>query len=155
MTNNAFGLPDEMQPAIQRSIGDGVIEGIQAFFRRNLLKVEPGTNNAKPVVEFVTLLTAEMQDDPEDKTPKRLYPFSRSFRSAWEEAVTDISPVLIKLWENKEEKEAVVLSRTISYLETFKFLEDNAKEMISKYNAIRGEDLPASAITLEKPKPAQ
>ncbi len=138
--NQDLGWPDSMQAPATQAIGDGIIAGITIFVKKNSLKTEIGQKHTNPLGEFVMRFTAEMQDGDADVPYKRIYPFKKSFRSSWQEIIVEISKVMVEMWEKNEQKEAIALARTVSYLETLKFLEDNKDEVIAEYLAIRGGD---------------
>ncbi len=139
--NQDLGWPDSMQAPATQAIGDGIIAGITIFVKKNSLKTEIGQKHTNPLGEFVMRFTAEMQDAEFNAHYKRIYPFKKSFRSTWQEIIVEISKVMVEMWEKNEQKEAIALARTVSYLETLKFLEDNKDEVIAEYLAIRGGDL--------------
>lgn len=143
MNEDQSGWTKEMQGPLTKATEDGIIEGIKAFFSRHNLSVEPGTLHTNPLHEVVLRFTAEMQDPDDNRPYKRIYPFKNSFRDPWQSMIVERTPIMRALWDNKENKEAIALARTLSYLETFKFLEDNHEEIIAEYHRIRGGDLVA------------
>lgn len=130
-----------MSVPITQAIGDGIIAGIQAFAKKNNLPTSVGQKHTNPLGELVLRFTAEMQDGDQKLLYKRLYPFKNSFRATWQVVIVEASKTLVAMWENKEEKDAVVFARTVSYLETLKFLEENRADVIAEFHAIRGGDL--------------
>lgn len=146
-SNQDLGWPETMQAPVTQAIGDGIIAGIQAFVKKNALNTEIGAKHTNPLQELVLRFTAEMQDGDSKLLYKRVYPFKNSFRATWQDVIVETSKILVAMWNNNEDKKAIALARTVSYLETLKFLEDNKDEVIAEYRAIRGGDLVVEEVT--------
>ncbi len=139
--NQPLAWPAGMEAPVNEATFDGIVEALKTFIRKNELSVTPGTIHTNPLEEFTLRLTAEFQDNDKATLYRRIYPFKASLKDVWVEMLADRSPVLVALWDNKEDKECIALARTVSYLETLKFLEDNRDDVVSEYRRIRGDDL--------------
>jgi hypothetical protein len=147
MNNNDLNWPEAAQAPFTQAIGDGVIAGIQTFAVKNKLNTDIGAKHTNPLHELVLRFTAEMQDGDQKTLYKRVFPFKNSFRSIWEGVIVETSKVMVAMWGNKEEKEAIALARTVSYLETLRYLDTNKDEVIAEYHAIRGGDFIMEEVT--------
>lgn len=148
MNNQDLNWPESAQAPFTQAIGDGIIAAIQLFAKKNKLNTDIGAKHTNPLQELVLRFTAEMQDGDDPKVVyKRVFPFKNSFRAIWQEVIVETSKVMVAMWNNKEEKEAIALARTVSYLETLRYLDTNRDEVIAEFHAIRGGDFVVEEAT--------
>ncbi len=142
MNNNELNWPAEAEAPFTQALTDGMIAGIDKFFKKNNLNTDIGAKHTNPLHEFVVRFTAEFADiGNAEPLYKRVFPFKNSFHAVWGEVVQDASKVMVAMWENNERKEAIALGRTVCCLETLRYLETNKDEVIAEYHAIRGGDM--------------
>lgn len=112
-------------------ISQGVAAGIERFIVKRKLDVSPGPGSPSPVAAFTVAFTGELGDKPE------IYPFTKSFKAQLDAVKAELMPHLKEIWDAGEFDNALALTRTVFFGETIMFLDENLKEVVGAFNAIR------------------
>jgi hypothetical protein len=139
-TENLHDPLDEWDDTLMSTFWFGVDQGVTAaaarFCDRAKIDLAPTERNPRVASEFISMLSAEWDDDISE-----YYPYPDSLESQIENAMRPNSEIVLELWQALEYGAVQKIGKIVGLVETTKFLEENQEFTIYLVESLRDSPL--------------